>query len=254
MLKSTFQHIPGVGEKTEKDLWKAGCTCWDHLLERDFGLPKEKYRRLKAGVLESMGRLESLDHHYFRECLDRNLSWRAYDNFKEYACFIDIETTGLSPSSSHVTTVCVHSPKETKSYVTGVNMEELQGDLAKYMYIVSFNGARFDLPFLSTNLGLRFDQIHLDLLYPLHSLGYKGGLKRIEEVVGISRDTAGVTGFDAVRLWSAYRNNKTIEVAGYRVRGEEALDLLVKYNRDDTVNLEKLAELTVSQLARKHLP
>ena len=254
MLRSTFQHIAGIGEKTEKELWDAGCTSWDLLLDGDYGLPPGKYRRLKAGILESKSRLDALDHKYFREALGGGLSWRAYENFREHACFIDIETTGLSPYLSHVTTVCIHSGTETKSYVSGKNMDELSADLEKYKYVVSFNGARFDLPFLSSDQGLSFDQIHLDLLYPLRNLGYRGGLKRIEQVFNISRETAGVTGFDAVRLWSAYKNDRTVEVAGCRVRGDEALDLLVRYNRDDTVNLEKLAELTVKELRKKHMP
>jgi len=251
MLLSTFQHIPGVGEKTERGLWKAGCISWDHLLEGDYGLAHARYLRLKAGILESRSRLEILDHAYFRERLDNGIVWRSYNNFRDHACFLDIETTGLSPYEGYVTTVCVHSPKETKTYVAGDNMDELSSDLAQYKYVVTFNGARFDLPFLSANLGLSFDQIHLDLLYPLRTLGYRGGLKKIEGELGISRDTLGVTGFDAVRLWHAYKNERTVEVAGQKVRGLDALDLLVRYNREDATNLERLADYAVIELRKK---
>jgi len=253
MLTSTFQHIDGVGERRERDLWQRGCTCWEKALDDDFGLPDETYLKVKAGALESIARLEAFDHTYFREKLNRHLAWRAYNPFKEHACFIDIETTGLWPPHSHVTTVCVHSQKETKTYVRGDNLEELGRDLSKYRYIVSFNGARFDLPFLTSELGLSFDQIHLDLLYPLRSLGYSGGLKKIEKVLGIARDTDGVTGFDAVRLWNAYRHNKTIEVAGKTVSGMSALELLIEYNREDTVNLENLSEMVVGMM-KKSMP
>jgi len=250
MLTSTFQHIPGVGEKTEMRLWKSGCISWDRLLESDFRLSRERYTHLKAGVLESMGRLDCLDHRYFHDRLGKGIVWRAYNAFRDHACFLDIETTGLSPYHGMVTCVCVHSPKETKTYLAGDNMEELGRDLSQYKYLVTFNGARFDLPFLSASLGLKFDQIHLDLLYPLKALGYRGGLKKIESELGICRETAGVSGFDAVRLWHAYKNDRATEVAGFRLSGLDALDLLVRYNREDTENLEKLADYAVSELKK----
>ncbi len=248
MLVSTFQHIAGVGEKREKDLWAKGCITWDHLLERDYGLSGRKYARIRDAVLESKSRLEALDHVFFRDSLGSKLSWRAYNYFREHACFLDIETTGLSPQYAYVTAVCVHGRNGTKSYVADDNMHLLTGDLEEYKYVVTFNGARFDLPFLSQSMGLVFPQIHLDLLYPLKSLGLRGGLKNIEKQLGMSRDTDGVTGFDAVRLWHAYKNDRSVEVAGRNVRGVDALDLLVEYNREDTVNLEKLADYAVKEL------
>jgi uncharacterized protein len=254
MLTATFRHIPGVSEKKERELWGRGCVSWDHLLSCDYGLPEKKYLSIKEKVLESKERLSALDHGFFRSSLGTKLSWRAYNTFREHACYLDIETTGLSARSSHVTTVCVHANKGTKSYIAGDNMEELPQDLSEYRYIVTFNGARFDLPFLAQSLGIVFPQIHLDLLYPLKSLGYSGGLKNIEKNLGMTRDTDGVTGYDAVRLWHAYKGDRTVEVAGRRVKGEGALDLLVEYNREDTVNLEKLADYTVSELKKRTSP
>jgi uncharacterized protein len=252
MLQSTFQHIPGIGERTERVLWKSGCTSWDLFLKNDYPLPKETKRRIKAGVLESRSRLADLDHVYFRQRLPPKITWRAYNSFKEHACYLDIETTGLSPQYSHVTTVCLHSRKETKNYIAGRNIGELGDDLEKYKFIVTFNGARFDLPFLMTKMGLRFPHIHLDLCFPLRSLMYTGGLKKIEKELGISRGTDGVTGLDAVHLWHAYRSGRPVTVAGERVAGDEALDMLVRYNEDDTVNLLTLAEMTVDLMEKKH--
>jgi uncharacterized protein YprB with RNaseH-like and TPR domain len=252
MLESTFQHIPGVGEKTERGLWSRGCTTWDRLLDYDFKLPSGTYRRLRAGVLESKSRLHILDHGYFRARLPGGLTWRAFNAFREYACFLDIETTGLSPVYDDVTTVCVHSLGGTESYVVGVNLHELKHDLEGFRYIVSFNGSRFDLPFLARRLGVVFHQLHLDVMYPLRCLGFRGGLKSIERRLGISRETEGVTGYDAVRLWRAYENDRRIEVAGVEVGGDDALQMLLNYNREDAVNLERLAEFVVEELMRRH--
>jgi uncharacterized protein YprB with RNaseH-like and TPR domain len=130
-------------------------------------------------------------------------------------------------------------------------MEELPGHLEGYRYIVTFNGARFDLPFLTERLGIRFQHLHMDLLYPLRELGHKGGLKAIETELGMRRSTEGVDGLDAVRLWHAYRHDREVHVAGKRLKGDEALKLLVEYNKEDTVNLEALADYAVAALTKR---
>lgn len=48
-----------------------------------------------------------------------------------------------------------------------------------------------------------------------------------------------MNGWEAVRLWHAYRQGD-----------EQALDLFVRYNEADVCNLEPLAELLVERLAR----
>ncbi|RLM48905.1 ribonuclease H-like domain-containing protein, partial [Halorubrum sp. Atlit-28R] len=54
---------------------------------------------------------------------------------------------------------------------------------------------------------------------------------------GIDRDRPDISGRDAVRLWREYE------------RGDEsALDTLVSYNREDTVNLERLMETVTGKL------
>jgi uncharacterized protein len=248
MLTSTFLHIVGCGEKTERFLWGSGFRSWDDVLCGD--VPAY----IKAGVLESKARLEVLDHDYFRERIPKRHVWRAYDFFREHVGFLDIETTGLDPRQDIVTTVCLHTPGYTKSYVAGENIPELVDDLEGLKYLVTFNGARFDLPFLTRRLGVQFHQIHLDLLYPLRALGFRGGLKSIERQLGYARDTEGVVGLDAVRLWHAYRRDCEVEVAGQRVRGEDALDLLVRYNVDDTVGLERLADYAVEGMVKATFP
>lgn len=257
MLESTFQHISGVGEKSERSLWSAGFTSWQSILDGGCRTPSSYSRRLRAGVLESVGRLSDGDHAYFRERLGGPLSWRAYSAFRGDACFLDIETTGLSPEHDEVTTVCVHSPRETRAFVAGQNLGDLEGFLEGFKFIATFNGARFDLPFLSRRLGLCFPQIHLDLMYPLRRLGFSGGLKGVEARLGLERDSAGVTGFDAVRLWRSFRSGRPVEVAGRRVCGGDALDLLLEYNREDAVNLEFLCDFVVGELTascRRRMP
>jgi uncharacterized protein len=62
--------------------------------------------------------------------------------------------------------------------------------------------------------------------------GLRGGLKRVEELVGITRQIAGITGFDAPRLWNRYET----------YADQEALRILLDYNREDVVNLAVLED------------
>src|SRR5207249_4642087 len=127
-----------------------------------------------------------------------------------------------------------------RSFVQGDNLDDLPAAMERAKLLVTFNGSRFDVPFLRKAFPrMALDQIHLDLVHPLRRLGFVGGLKAIESQVGIlrSEETTGLGGFDAVRLWHAYD-------AG----DDDALDLLLEYNMEDVVNLEPLAELAYAGL------
>jgi uncharacterized protein YprB with RNaseH-like and TPR domain len=54
----------------------------------------------------------------------------------------------------------------------------------------------------------------------------------VEKILGIYRETEGVCGYDAIILWDKYENYDDMD----------ALSLLLKYNRDDVVNLKTLRE------------
>jgi len=65
----------------------------------------------------------------------------------------------------------------------------------------------------------------------LRSLGYTGGLKKVETKLGLDRgDLRDVDGFFAVLLWDEYR----------RRGNERALETLLAYNATDVLNLEPL--------------
>jgi uncharacterized protein YprB with RNaseH-like and TPR domain len=55
--------------------------------------------------------------------------------------------------------------------------------------LVTFNGLNFDVPMLYRNFPkLMLDQLHLDLCPTLRRVGLRGGLKRIEQQLGLLRD------------------------------------------------------------------
>jgi len=102
----------------------------------------------------------------------------------------------------------VHSSDGTKVFISGIDLEYFPQALKGCKVISTLNGARFDPPFIEQHLpGANFDQLHIDLLYPLRRPGLTLGPKRIETELGLSRfgETTGLSGFDAVRLWYQYK-------------------------------------------------
>jgi hypothetical protein len=78
---------------------------------------------------------------------------------------------------------------------------------------------------------VRLEQAHIDLRYVLRSLGLRGGLKSCERQLGMARPgLEDVDGFVAVLLWHDYQ----------RGTNPLALETLLAYNSQDTVNLESL--------------
>lgn len=98
--------------------------------------------------------------------------------------------------------------------------------------IVTFNGSGFDLPIILRRLyvDLKSDFAHCDLMHVCRKRDLRGGLKKIEVALGIGRETAGITGYDAPRLWDRYET----------IGDEEALATLLHYNREDVINLAAL--------------
>ena len=144
--------------------------------------------------------------------------------------YLDVETD----EGRRLTVVGVFRPdREVRQWVRpNFSRIELLNFLDGVDLLMSYNGARFDLPIirdqLGTNLELMFN--HRDLMLDCWARNLKGGLKKVERRLGIHRDTEGVDGLAAIRLWHAHR------------RGDPAaLPLLLRYNREDVENLEALA-------------
>ena len=236
-IENSFIPVEGVGETTERRLWEAGVTRWDDF-EGDV-VGDTTARRIESFVDTARARLADGDARYFREAFPSGCHWRCYENFRGETCFLDIETTGLDQHRDDVTVVGLHQGGGTTSLVAGRDLtaRRLQRHLDDANLLVTFNGKRFDVPFLEEAFGVSVDMPHVDLMYPCRSLGLTGGLKSIEAEVGIERDRPDLSGRDAVRLWHSYQGGD-----------EGALDTLVSYNRDDTANLETLTEVVVNRL------
>ena len=144
--------------------------------------------------------------------------------------FLDIETSW----EKTITIIGVHRSGENMVQLIAPDihrdalLEVFQGVDRLYTY----NGTVFDLPIIERWTGVNLARLvpHRDLLYDCRKRKLKGGLKGVERTLGIHRDTEGVDGLQAMRLWVAYQRGN-----------REALELLLLYNKEDCVNLETLA-------------
>ena len=153
--------------------------------------------------------------------------------------YLDIETTGLSRYFDDITVVGIYRCNGADSRLVQLVGDDVTGDnvlaaLDGVETIFTYNGSRFDLPFIHEYIGLDLDNMfhHRDLMYDCWRRNLKGGFKAVEQQLGIPRQLQGISGYDAVLLWWRYKNYDD----------EEALALLLEYNREDVVNLVVLRE------------
>ncbi|MFH1717327.1 MAG: ribonuclease H-like domain-containing protein [Planctomycetota bacterium] len=157
----------------------------------------------------------------------------------KYRAYIDIETTGLSRHYADLTVIGIALEKDGQCRVvqfleTSLSEQRLLASLDGVDEIYSYNGSRFDLPFIRTKFGVDLKACfrHTDLMYDCWRNNLKGGLKAVERKLGINRGLKNVDGYMAVKLWYEYihGNNK------------QALLTLLEYNREDVVNLQVLRQ------------
>ncbi|GAB4468890.1 MAG: ribonuclease H-like domain-containing protein [Armatimonadaceae bacterium] len=236
MLTATFQHAEGIGKTTEQKLWHAGILSWENALSAPELLPLSKAKRtVLLPLLEgSQNALDVRDHAYFARTLPTREHWRALPDFRDGIAFLDIETNG-GYDADDITVIGVYDGIESRLYVQGQNLEDFRQEAERATLWVTFFGSGFDIPFLKRRFpDLPWNQLHIDLCPALKRLGYSGGLKRIEDKLGVRRtpEVEGMTGLDAVHLWNLWRRHKN----------EDALHRLLAYNRADIENLALLLD------------
>jgi len=153
--------------------------------------------------------------------------------------YLDIETTGLSFEFCDITVVGInivngHEAQLTQIIGTDITPESIFQTLNGVEVIYTYNGSRFDLPFINYRLGANLTDIfeHQDLMYSCWKNNLYGGLKSVERQLGIPRNLKDVNGFEAIRLWWRYINDYD----------ENALSTLLEYNKEDVINLVVLKQ------------
>ena len=153
--------------------------------------------------------------------------------------YLDIETTGLCSFYDEITVIgiCLANDFENRlvQLVGGdVTRTNLLRNLRCVDTIYTYNGSRFDLPFINIRLGVNLGEHfhHRDLMHDCWRNNLYGGFKAVERQLNIPRRLRGIGGAEAVTLWWRYQID----------HDRRALDLLLEYNKEDVVNLITLRE------------
>lgn len=156
-----------------------------------------------------------------------------------FDAYLDIETTGLSWLYADITVIGIYLVNGTDGRLVQLVGGEVTEDnlfeaLNSVCTIYTYNGSRFDLPFIRACLDVDLTQSyhHHDLMYDCWRNNLYGGFKAVEQQLGIPRRLRGIGGLEAVMLWLRYKNNGD----------QNALALLLQYNKEDVVNLKSLRE------------
>ncbi|MHC1609092.1 MAG: ribonuclease H-like domain-containing protein [Candidatus Methanofastidiosia archaeon] len=245
MIESSFILLDGVGNTLERRLWADDITSWEKFISSS-SLPRISDKRKYAHdnmLRKAMANLSCRNDAFFAYHMPSNEHWRLYDKFKDSVAYLDIETTGHY-AGNITTMVGIYDGNEFTTLIKGENLskESIQKALDGKKMLVTFFGRGFDVPVLKREFGITPPALHVDLCFAGKRLGYRGGLKKIEAELGISRsdETCGLSGADAVHLWNAYAKHGN----------DAALDTLVKYNREDVINLETLANIIYPALTK----
>ena len=168
-------------------------------------------------------------------------------------CFLDIETTGLSSKYNEVILIGALCLEDNRVHITQFFAENTNEELElltvfecflnKFEYIITYNGASFDLPFLKKrfahyNINHSIDLIsHLDLLKLVRKnkklLKLENcKLKTVERFLNIYREDT-ISGRESVSLYKDYEYTKD----SYKK------EIILKHNYDDIFYLPKLLSI-----------
>ena len=153
--------------------------------------------------------------------------------------YLDIETTGLSRFYDYITVIGIYRCHGRENGLIQLVGEDItRGNLITALNgvntIYTYNGRRFDIPFIATSLGIDLEVQfhHHDLMYDCWDNNLYGGFKAVERQLGIHRQLEDIGGFEAVQLWWRYCKGGN----------QNALAMLLEYNKEDVINLKTLRE------------
>jgi uncharacterized protein YprB with RNaseH-like and TPR domain/predicted nuclease with RNAse H fold/dephospho-CoA kinase len=244
VLENTFIHLPGIGRKKERNLWKIGIRTWDDFAKRFLAQPSlfsgtaddALIRTLEASRLA----LKQGDFDFFAKRLARREHYRIALTDPPSTVFLDIETTGLSLYYDSTTLIGANHGGNYYFFSKGGDISVVERILSRAKCIVTFNGGAFDLKFLQKEFPqIRLPLAHVDLRFFGISLGLRGAQKHIEQQLGFERpdDIRTMLGWTAPLLWYRY------------CRGDmEAGKKLVEYNYYDIEGMKFIFDKLVDRI------
>ena len=247
MLKSTFQHLKGIGKKKERELWNSGIVSWENFEEQGkqqlclFGEDSFNNDILKS----SRKAFIEKNVDFFAERLSREEHYRIALSFPEQVLFLDIETTGLSIFYDKITLIGWSINNQYSfTKIENNGYEYFQEALNNAKVIVTFNGSLFDLPFVRKIFpDLQIPKTHIDLRFFSKRVGLSGGQKKIEKIIGVKRPIflQAIQGEIAPLLWHRYCQGDL-----------ESFKLLVSYNHADVEGMKFIFDSAIERLLKQN--
>ncbi|TVR13158.1 MAG: hypothetical protein EA401_07450 [Planctomycetota bacterium] len=248
MLDRSFIFAEGITIEMERSLWRQGVTSWQALRKHSGqaveAIGEARTRKLQGAIEEAERALQQGDHLWFSKHWPEKETWRLWRGYcsSEEVALVDIETTGRTPGFDQITVIGLSNGQQEWAYVADrplpgdESLQRFTEAIKAFRLVVTYNGIGFDIPFIEKhfrNQNYHLEQPHIDLMWPARSLGLTGGLKDMEQQIGIARDDAiaGMRGNEAIALWGAWKNGD-----------RSAYDKLVTYCKADCTNLQAFAE------------
>lgn len=229
MIQGCFNHVYGIGPVTETRLRALGFLTWQDCIDNEKDIPFNSSRRKHFidSLKHSQEVYEGNDIRELVRLMPVKEHWRILAEYFDRAAFFDIETTGLSWYSSHISVISALYQNEMYTCVYNRNLDDFLLLMEDVDLLVTFNGTCFDLPFVERTFNIPgIDTAHIDLRWVAYYQGFRGGLKGIERALEITRpeEIGDIDGFEAVDLYYQWQSGNS-----------EAGDRLVKYCGCDTV-------------------
>lgn len=212
-LQHYLQFLPHVGPQREKRLRAEGCACWSDVLDTVHpaaGFDLLEWNEIRAAAEADLRAVAADDVALFTGRLPALEQWRVLAQWFDRASFFDIETSGLE-ADSIVTLVCCFHEDRPLRFLADENLDDFLDLLEQIKLLVSFNGASFDVPRVLARFHIpELPCAHVDLRWLCHHAGWRGGLKKIEKMLGLQRppDLDGLGGAEAVWLWQAWSGKR----------------------------------------------
>jgi len=233
MINSSFIFLDKIGKQLERKIWQQGIKDWNTFIKtkKVIGISKKRKSYYDRKLIEARKAIYNNNSKFFN--LPQSETWRLYEHFKDQTIFLDIEVSGVSKYDD-ITLIGLYDGIETK---TTFNIN--------HKLIVTFNGATFDLPYISKRYPKLLPDIpNFDLRTACTRVNLTGGLKQIEKQLGIKRTNKIVEkmyGGDPLRLLKMYK----------ATGDDHYINLLIEYNEEDIINLKPIADYVTKKL--KHL-
>jgi hypothetical protein len=151
--------------------------------------------------------------------------------------YVDIGTTSLSVHDGEITVIGLYLTNNYHGAIVQLVGKDITKDnlfeaLNGVQTIFTYNGSRFDLPFIQAMVGINLETMfdHHDLMHDCWQCNLKGGYQAVQRQLDISRYLQCGSGRDEVKLWRQYREQDDCE----------ALTLLLGYNKENIKNLKVL--------------